>query len=109
MEKIIEATIRIFSVSAIRYFLLAGIPFTLFYLLMPAKLGKFKIQQKLATRKDFIREVWHSMQSTLVFSIIAVGLVFTPLRQYTRIYENIHDFPIWYMGCLLYTSDAADE
>jgi len=104
MEKIIEATIRIFSVSAIRYFILAGIPFALFYLLMPAKLGKFKIQQKLATKKDFIREVWHSMQSTLVFSIIAVGLVFTPLHQYTRIYANINDFPIWYIGVALILS-----
>ena len=98
MEKIIEATIRIFSISAIRYFIFAGIPFALFYLLMPARLEKFKIQQKLATKNDFVREVWHSMQSTLVFSIIAVGLVFTPLHKYTRIYTNINDFPIWYIG-----------
>ena len=104
MEKIIEATISIFSVSAIRYFILAGVPFALFYLFMPAKLGKFKIQQKLATKKDFIREVWHSMQSTLVFSIIAVALVFTPLHQYTRIYININDFPIWYIGVALVLS-----
>jgi len=104
MEKIIEATISIFSISAIRYFILAGIPFALFYLLIPDKLGKFKIQQKLATKKDFVREVWHSMQSTLVFSIIAAGLVFTPLRQYTRIYTHINDFPIWYVGVMLLLS-----
>ena len=104
MEKIIEATISIFSISAIRYFTFAGIPFVLFYLLMPAKLGKFKIQQKPATKKDIIREVWHSMQSTLVFSIIAVALVFTPLHQYTRIYAHINDFPIWYIGVALVLS-----
>ncbi|MEH3114342.1 sterol desaturase family protein [Pedobacter terrae] len=104
MEKIIEAIISVFSISAIRYFALAGIPFALFYLLMPDKLGKFKIQQKLATKKDFIREVWHSMQSTLVFSIIAVGLVFTPLQQYTRIYTHINDFPIWYIAVALLLS-----
>ncbi|TCO31153.1 sterol desaturase/sphingolipid hydroxylase (fatty acid hydroxylase superfamily) [Pedobacter psychrotolerans] len=104
MEKIIEATINIFSLSAIRYFILAGIPFAMFYLLMPSKLGKFKIQQKLATKKDFAREVWHSMQSTLIFSIIAVGLAFTPLRQYTRIYDHINDFPIWYIGVAIVLS-----
>lgn len=104
MEKIIEATINIFSLSAIRYFILAGIPFAMFYLLMPAKLGKFKIQQKIATKKDFVREVWHSMQSTLIFSIIAVGLAFTPLRQYTRIYGHINDFPLWYIGVALVLS-----
>ncbi|SDF91383.1 Sterol desaturase/sphingolipid hydroxylase, fatty acid hydroxylase superfamily [Pedobacter terrae] len=104
MEKIIEATISIFSISAIRYFILAGIPFALFYLLMADKLAKFKIQQKLATKEDFVREVWHSMQSTLVFSIIAAALVFTPLRQYTRIYTDINDFPIWYVGVMLILS-----
>lgn len=104
MEKIIEVTLSVFSASAIRYFILAGIPFALFYLLMPAKLSKFKIQQKIASKKDFMYEVWHSMQSTLVFTLIAVGLVFTPLRQYTRIYENITDFPIWYIGVALLLS-----
>lgn len=104
MEKIIEAIISVFSISVVRYFTLAGIPFALFYLLMPDKLGKFKIQQKLATKKDFIREVWHSLQSTLVFSMIAVGLVFTPLQQYTRIYTHINDFPLWYVAVALLLS-----
>ena len=104
MEKIIEAIISVFSISVVRYFTLAGIPFALFYLLMPDKLGKFKIQQKLVTKKDFIREVWHSMQSTLVFSMIAVGLVFTPLQQYTRIYTHINDFPLWYVAVALLLS-----
>ena len=104
MEKIIESAVGIFRISAIRYFVLAGIPFMLFYLMMPAKLNKFKIQQKSATKKDFIREVWHSMQSTFVFSIIAVVLIFTPLKQYTRIYSQIDDFPGWYIGVALVLS-----
>ncbi|WP_412468579.1 sterol desaturase family protein [Pedobacter sp. KLB.chiD] len=97
MEKIIETTIEIFSLSAMRYFLIAGIPFCLFYLLWPAKLSKYKIQEKLASKKDFIREILHSMQSTLVFTFIAVVLLLTPIRQYTMIYTNINDYPGWYI------------
>ncbi|MFC4210558.1 sterol desaturase family protein [Pedobacter lithocola] len=101
MEKIIEETVRIFSMSAIRYFILAGIPFALFYLLMPDKLSKFKIQKKLASKNDFIREVWHSMQSTLVFAVVGVAVLFTLLKQFTLIYDNVNDFPVWYIAASL--------
>ncbi|MDR6571153.1 sterol desaturase family protein [Chitinophaga ginsengisegetis] len=104
MEPIIEATVKIFSVSALRYFLLAGIPFILFYLLLPARFKHFKIQQKLASKKDFLREIWYSMQSTLVFTGISVVLLVTPVRQYTMIYSDIHDFPVWYIGVSLVLS-----
>jgi lathosterol oxidase len=104
MNHIFEATLRIFSLSAVRYFLLAGIPFILFYLLMPKRLRKYKIQKKDATKSDFVREIWYSMQSTLVFTLIAVVVFFSPLRQYTLIYDHITDFPIWYMGLSLILS-----
>ena len=96
METLIEETIRIFSISAVRYIVLAGLPFIIFYLLIPKKTGRFKIQQKQASKKDFIREVWHSMQSNLIFAIITVAILFTPLRSFTRIYDQISDYPLWY-------------
>ena len=96
METLVEETIKIFSISAVRYFVLAGLPFVIFYLLLPKKTGAFKIQQKQASKKDFLREVWHSMQSNLVFAIITVAILFTPLRSFTRIYDQISDYPAWY-------------
>jgi len=104
MNNFIEATLKIFTMSAFRYFLLAGIPFALFYLLLPKKLTKYKIQQKLASRKDHIHEMWHSMQSTFVFTLVAVALLVTPLKQYTLIYDKISDFPFWYIGVSLVLS-----
>lgn len=98
MERILEEGFKIFSMSTIRYFVLAGIPFILFYLLVPKKLERFKIQRKLAQRKDFVREVWHSLQSTLIFTLITVLILFTPLRGYTQIYNNIGDYGFWYIG-----------
>ncbi|MBO9733175.1 MAG: sterol desaturase family protein [Chitinophaga sp.] len=98
MDPIVTAAGKIFLLSALRYFLLAGIPFALFYLLMPKRWNRFKIQQRLASKKDFFREIWYSMQSTLVFTGITMVLLFTPIRQYTQIYANLSDFPIWYVG-----------
>jgi sterol desaturase/sphingolipid hydroxylase (fatty acid hydroxylase superfamily) len=88
--------VKIFGASAIRYFILAGIPFLVFYLAYPNKLNSRKIQQRLASKKDFIREIWHSMQSTLVFTLITALILFTPVRNYTQVYANLNDYPIWY-------------
>lgn len=104
MEPIIEAAVKIFSMTALRYFILAGIPFFLFYFLLPGRFKHFKIQQRLASKKDFLREIWYSMQSTLVFTGITIILLFTPVRQYTMIYSHIHDFPLWYIGVSLVLS-----
>lgn len=104
MQILTEALARIFSLSALRYFLMAGIPFTIFYLIYPASFKKQKIQRKEASRKDFFREIWHSMQTTLVFTVISVVLLFTPARQFTQLYRHIDDYPLWYMGVSLVLS-----
>ena len=97
MDKFIESTIQLFSVSMLRYFLLAGAPFILFYLVFPARFSRLKIQQKLATHKNFISEIWHSTQSTFVFTIIALLIWATPLKDFTLIYDNIADYTLWYV------------
>jgi lathosterol oxidase len=106
METLIEETAKMFSITALRYFVLAGAPFVIFYLLLPTKASRFKIQEKKASKKDFLREVWHSMQSNLVFTIIAVAVLLTPLKSYTQVYDHINDYPKWYFwlsvaGCLI--------
>lgn len=97
MEQFTKILLEIFGISAIRYFILAGIPFLLFYFLFKNRVKHFKIQQKKAANKDFWREIWHSMQSTFVFTVIIVALVATPIRQYTQVYDNVADFPIWWI------------
>jgi len=104
MEQIIETTFMMFTLSAIRYFLLAGLPFLLFYYLLSGRISHHKIQQRLASNKDFIREIGYSMQSTLVFTIIAAIIILTPLRDYTLIYKQLDDFPLWYIPVSLFLS-----
>ena len=99
MNTMIDSGVQILSMSVLRYFLLAGIPFILFYLLFPNRFNRFKIQQRLASHKDYIREVWHSMQSTLVFTAIALLIWFTPFKAYTQVYDDASNtYPFWYLS-----------
>jgi lathosterol oxidase len=93
MDTIVNAVFRIFGTSVARYFILAGIPFVLFYLLLPGKFRRFKIQGRSASKKDFMREISHSMVSVSIFTLYAFAILFTPLRQYTLVYDQVGSIP----------------
>lgn len=97
MDTIVNAVLQIFGMSVARYFVLAGIPFALFYLMLPAKFRRFKIQGRSASVKDFIREIGHSMLSVSVFTLYAVAVLFTPLRQYTLVYDQVSEYSVFYI------------
>jgi len=92
MDTIVNNILKIFGTSIARYFVLAGIPFVLFYLLLPGKFRHFKIQGRSASRKDFMREISHSMVSISIFSLYAIVVLLTPLRHYTLVYDQIGSF-----------------
>lgn len=97
MEMLINAILKVFGMSVARYFILAGIPFVLFYLLIPKRVRRFKIQGRYADKKDFLREISHSMVSVTVFTLYAVVVLFTPLRQYTLVYDHVSDYSVAYI------------
>lgn len=101
MENAAEILGVIFTLTLVRYFVIAGIFFLLFYILFSKKLEKSRIHKKPAKRKDFLREIGHSSQTSVVFAIIAFIVMFTPLRDYTLLYDNINDYPLWYIGVSL--------
>lgn len=83
--------------NIIRYFLFAGIPFLIFYVLFPEKFSNNKIQEKFAKHKDFMREIWHSMQTSVIIGVIIALIIFSPLRDYTQLYSNMADYPLWWI------------
>lgn len=87
--------------SVVRYILIAGVAFLIFYQLFSDKFRWAKIQKKVAKRKDFFREIVHSASSTLIFAMIAFVLLATPLRDYTQLYSDINEYPIWWIGVSL--------
>ena len=84
-------------ISIVRYFIIAGLAFVLFHKLFPKRFIKNKIQVRIAKKKDFFREILHSMQTTLILA--GVGLLFlnTPLKGYTKVYDSIADYPLWWI------------
>ncbi len=85
------------TIHIIRYSLMAGIPFFIFYKKYGHRFSTNKIQQRIAGNKDFIREILHSMQTILVMGGVSVLLLATPLKAYSKIYMDISSYPIWWI------------
>lgn len=84
-------------INVLRYFLFAGIPFLIYYILFPNRFSKNKIQERFAKKKDFIREIAYSMQTTVVIIAVALLIIRTPLVEYTQFYRELSDYPIWWL------------
>jgi Delta7-sterol 5-desaturase len=83
--------------NVVRYFLFAGIPFLIFYILFPNVFTRNKIQARIAKRKDFIREIRHSLQTTFILAGVGILLLKTPLKEYTQVYDNLSAYPLWWI------------
>ena len=84
------------AVNILRYFILAGIPFLIFYVLYPDAFSKNKIQKRFAKNKDFYREILYSMQTTMIIVMVSVLILGTPLREYTLFYGSPSGYSIWW-------------
>ena len=85
-----------FSADLIRYFLFAGTPFLLLYVLFKSKLVRFKIQQKFPENKHIVREISYSILSMLVFTVFGTSVFYFQQHGYTKIYLDIHEHSIAY-------------
>ncbi|AMR32790.1 sterol desaturase [Mucilaginibacter sp. PAMC 26640] len=104
MEKIAATIAVIFGITIVRYFVLAGVPFFIFYKLLTNWYSRSKIQNRNADLKDFKREIFQSTQTAAVFALIGYLVAYSPLRQYTQLYSNINDYSLWWIPVSLLLS-----
>ncbi len=97
MQQLFDPFVKIFSMSAARYFVLAGIPFIIYYIWLKERLSESRIQDRSASRRDFVREILHSMQTTLVFAVISCLVLYTPVKSITRFYTGFSAYPAWWL------------
>jgi len=97
MHHIIQDICRMFAITLVRYFSIAGIAFLLFYKLLADRYKKAKIQARHARKKDFYREIWHSVASGSILAGTAFLVVSGPLRPHTLIYADLSDYPVWWI------------
>ncbi|MFP3595915.1 sterol desaturase family protein [Chryseobacterium sp. SIMBA_029] len=82
----------------LQYFLLTGLYYGICYFLFKRALYNAKIQQKEMKRQDIIREILHSTGSSCIMVLIIFLVVKSPLRGYTKIYENISDYSLYWLA-----------
>lgn len=81
----------------LRYLVMAGIPFLIFYVIGRNYFSKHKIQGVAARGKDFLRELLHSSVSSFVLTVVASLVYYTPFRSYTLFYTDKNEYPGWWL------------
>ncbi|MDQ7950070.1 MAG: hypothetical protein REI93_14550, partial [Pedobacter sp.] len=76
----------------IRYFLIAGIAFVIFYILFQKQFSGRRLQTKMAQMKDHKRDVFYSIITIIIFGALPViFLENDKIRPYTLLYKDISD------------------
>lgn len=74
-----------------RYFIMAGVMFFIFYVLLKKVLIHRKVQTTFPKLKDYRRDIFYSIISIGIFSGISVT-TFTVLRPYSNLYSTIDEY-----------------
>lgn len=82
----------IFIALLIRYVVIAGLAFLVFYVWKKQRWGARKIQLRFPALSDYGREVAYSLLTTLIFAGVGTLVFLTPLRDYTLVYTDIKTF-----------------
>jgi sterol desaturase/sphingolipid hydroxylase (fatty acid hydroxylase superfamily) len=76
-----------------RYFIVAGIAFLLFYVLLRKVITDRKIQKKFPRSKDYFREIGYSVLTICIFTFVPFFLIKNEhARAYTTFYMDIEAF-----------------
>jgi sterol desaturase/sphingolipid hydroxylase (fatty acid hydroxylase superfamily) len=94
---VLEFGTLIFFANLLRYIILAGSVFLVFYVIFKKKFLLSKIQQKFPKNKDYFREIGYSFITFLIFSLVGVGLYNPIVRPYTNTYFQISDYGYLYL------------
>jgi Delta7-sterol 5-desaturase len=97
METFLQSWFTATILNSARYFIISGLAFIPFYIIMKGRFEKEKIQSKIAGKKDFYREIKDSFSTMIIFGINGGILIGSPLREYTQIYYEISDFGWLYL------------
>lgn len=73
-----------------RYFLVAGIFFLLYYILLRPSISRKKIQQKHPKLNDYAREIGYSVMTISIFALVPIFMLhFPPIARHTTYYTKI--------------------
>ncbi len=81
----------------LRYFIIAGFAFIIFYFLLDKKIGYKKIQKKFPLHKDYAREIGYSIITICIFALVPLFILGIPsVKAHTFFYTDIHQHGWFY-------------
>jgi Delta7-sterol 5-desaturase len=80
------------SLLSLRYAIVAGITFLIFYILYPKKLFRIKIQKIPPKKVDLVREISFSFLSISIITVILYSIWTPGIRPHTRLYSHIAEY-----------------
>jgi sterol desaturase/sphingolipid hydroxylase (fatty acid hydroxylase superfamily) len=89
-EQLLDFWLRVSRNITVRYFLIAGLAYFVFYFLLKNQFINRKIQNKYPQWGHMKLEIFFSLQTVLIFATVAT-LVFNVLGPYTHFYAQIND------------------
>jgi len=91
------ATIVFFIVVVGRYFLIAGLFHTIFYIWFPKSWQQRKINTRNYKKDQFKKEISWSTLTAALFAVAGSITLLLWQKGYTRIYTNVHAYPLWWL------------
>lgn len=89
-------TLVVFLSHLLRYLLVAGLFFAMYYGWKRQQRQARKIQQRLPKNKDYWREISYSLGTVVVFTMITLIMTRPQIRQHTLIYTHWSDYGTLY-------------
>lgn len=84
-------------IITLRYFLIAGVAYLIWYKLIRNKVSYKKIQLRFPDNKDYQREIFYSVITIVIFSAVPAVMLQTSIRKYTQFYENLNQYSgLWF-------------
>jgi sterol desaturase/sphingolipid hydroxylase (fatty acid hydroxylase superfamily) len=82
---------NILLIIALRYFIIAGIMWLIWYKLLRKKISFKKIQSRFPLSKDYRREILYSLSTMIIFSTVPFLILYTSCKQYTQFYTYTNE------------------
>lgn len=86
----------ILAVIFLRYFIIAGVAYLIFYVLRKKKWSVRRIQPKFPNRQDYLREFAYSVITSIIFASVGYIVFLTPVVAYTHAYFDFNERGVGY-------------
>jgi sterol desaturase/sphingolipid hydroxylase (fatty acid hydroxylase superfamily) len=92
----LEFGVKLYVINALRYVLIAGAAWLLFYVFKKTYFKRKRIQKTFPETGDVFREVRYSFLTFFIFSIVGMTIKVLKDRGYTLMYNEISDYGVPY-------------